>query len=138
MQQENDKVRKVAANYIFLPGSPLVKNGYVEISALRGVRVVDTQGEIKEIPGLEFYGGMIVPDYVCEHKQEWEPGMEMLPFFGAVVRASGRGLPEDCHYRGGGFAQVGLAGKGGGAFALKSWDKKLTLLYPIVWGEVRM
>lgn len=80
MQQENDKVRKVAANYIFLPGSPLVKNGYVEISALRGVRVVDTQGEIKEIPGLEFYGGMIVPDYVCEHKQEWEPGMEMLPF----------------------------------------------------------
>ncbi|MDE7375016.1 MAG: hypothetical protein K2M86_06815 [Odoribacter sp.] len=80
MPQENDKVRKVAANYIFLPGAPLVKNGYVEVSALRGMRVVDTQGEIREIPGLEFYGGMIVPDYVCEHKHEWLPGMEMLPF----------------------------------------------------------
>lgn len=89
MQQENDKVRKVAANYIFLPGSPLVKNGYVEVSALRGVRVVDTQGEIKEMPGLEFYGGMIVPDYVCEHKHEWKPETEMLPFLERLYACRG-------------------------------------------------
>lgn len=57
-------MRKIAANYIFLPGFPLVKNGYVELDGVQVRRVVDTGGEMKEIAGLEFYGGMIVPSYV--------------------------------------------------------------------------
>lgn len=58
-------MRKIAANYIFLPGFPLIKNGYVELDGVEVCRVVDTGGEMKEIAGLEFYGGMIVPSYVA-------------------------------------------------------------------------
>ncbi|MDE6450800.1 MAG: hypothetical protein K2L23_00630 [Odoribacter sp.] len=80
MLQKNEIVRKIAANYIFWPDNPLVKNGYVEISACGEVRVVDTQGKIKEMAGLEFYGGMIVPAYIGRHAKSLRPGMELLPF----------------------------------------------------------
>ena len=38
-------MRKIAANYIFLPDSPLIKNGYVVIEQGE-VRVVNTGGHI--------------------------------------------------------------------------------------------
>ena len=86
-----DRVRKIAANYIFVPGWPLVKNGYVEIFGSQGVHVVDTYGKIKEIAGLEFYGGLIVPDYVCECKNLLLPEMEILPFLEQLFAQKGNG-----------------------------------------------
>lgn len=70
--------RKIAANYIFLPGFRLVKNGYVVWEDGQGVEVVDTGGQIREIQGLEFYGGMIVPDFICEYTGSWQVGEDLL------------------------------------------------------------
>jgi len=78
-------MRKIAANYICLPGFPLVKNGYVILEQGRVKDVVDTGGRIREIQGLEFYGGLIVEicfypgwtrSIVGEEKsiREWEFG----------------------------------------------------------------
>ena len=57
-------MRKIAANYILLPGFEFVKNGYVVLKDGKVMDVVNTGGEIREIPCLEFYGGMIVDDSV--------------------------------------------------------------------------
>lgn len=88
-------MRKIAANYILLPGYPLVKNGYVMVEGRRIEDVVDTGGIIKEIQGLEFYGGMIVageifksPDIIC-------PGGKILPLiehYYAGTEETGEGL----------------------------------------------
>lgn len=53
-------MRKIAANCIYLPDFPFVRNGYVILDGGSVLDVVDTGGTIREIPGLEFYGGMIV------------------------------------------------------------------------------
>ena len=66
-------MRKIAANYILLPGFEFVKNGYVVLKDGKVVDVVNTGGEIREIPCLEFYGGMIVDDCVRQQIQ-WVPG----------------------------------------------------------------
>lgn len=58
-------IRRIASNYIYLPGHDLVKYGYVEFGEQREVKVIDTGGQMYEIAGLEFYGGLIVPGYVC-------------------------------------------------------------------------
>ncbi len=71
--------RKIAANYIFLPGFPLVKNGYVEIPDTKEVRVVEMGGQLREIEGLEFYGGCVVPDYICGCERFFQEGEKMLP-----------------------------------------------------------
>ena len=60
-------MRKIAANYILLPGFEFVKNGYVVLKDGMVVDVVNTGGELREIPGLEFYGGMLVDDLVRQH-----------------------------------------------------------------------
>ena len=72
------KDRKIAANYLFLPGYPLIKNGYVVLTPSERT-VVDTGGQLREIAGLEFYGGMLVPDYVVEYQASFQPGIEILP-----------------------------------------------------------
>ena len=51
-------MRKIAANYILLPGFEFVKNGYVVLKDGKVMDVVNTGGEIREIPCLEFYGGI--------------------------------------------------------------------------------
>ncbi|MCR9010910.1 hypothetical protein [Gabonibacter chumensis] len=71
-------MRKIAANYIFLPGYPLVRNGYVVIDGQNVVDVVNTGGFIREIPGLEFYGGMIVAGFLMSDKRDWCPGDDLL------------------------------------------------------------
>ncbi len=72
-------MRKIAANYIFLPGFPLVKNGYVIFGEGLETEVRDTGGQIHELAGLEFYGGMIVSGYVCRHTERFMPGSPLLP-----------------------------------------------------------
>ena len=66
-------MRKIAANYTLLPGFEFVKNGYVVLKDGMVVDVVNTGGEIREIPCLEFYGGMLVDDRVRQHIV-WSPG----------------------------------------------------------------
>lgn len=73
-------LRKIAANYIFVPGYPLVKNGYVVLENGRIADVVDTGGVIQEIQGLEFYGGMLVTDMLLTMKIKLPPEGEMIPF----------------------------------------------------------
>ena len=54
--------------------------------------VVDTGGEIKEIPCLEFYGGMIVADFVRD-EVEWQEGDDILvKIKDCYSRESGKGL----------------------------------------------
>lgn len=77
METKNN--RKIASNYIYLPECSLVKNGYVEIIAGRGVRIMDTGGQIREVAGLEFYAGIIVPDYVVGCESLFQTGKKMLP-----------------------------------------------------------
>lgn len=72
-------MRKIASNYILLPGFPLVKNGYVVLSGAAVVDVVNTGGEMKEIAGLEFYGGMIVAGYVTGQVLEQAGNDSFLP-----------------------------------------------------------
>ena len=67
-------MRKIAANYICLPGFPFVKNGYVILEQGRVKDVVDTGGRIREIQGLEFYGGLIVAAYVAAYQGRLDPG----------------------------------------------------------------
>lgn len=71
-------MRKIAANYIFLPGYPLVRNGYVIVDNKCVVDVVDTGGSIRELPGLEFYGGMLVAGFLTDDKTDWCPGDDLL------------------------------------------------------------
>ncbi|MCM1031767.1 MAG: hypothetical protein NC410_10070 [Oscillibacter sp.] len=73
-------MRKIAANYVFLPGLPLLRQGYVvwEDGAIRDV--VDTGGELREIHGLEFYGGMLVSAALLKRQGSWQAGQPLLPF----------------------------------------------------------
>lgn len=70
-------MRKIAANYICLPGFPMIKNGYVVLNGRQVVDVVDTGGVITEIPALEFYGGMIVAGYLADTDVEKENGRDL-------------------------------------------------------------
>lgn len=72
------KIRKIAANYIFWPGYPLVKNAYLTWKESGETEIIDTGGEIREIQGLEFYGGMLVPAYVMQYKHLFDTGRELL------------------------------------------------------------
>lgn len=92
--QENEKMnlRKIAANYILLPGFELTRNGYVVLEEGQVTDVVDTGGEIKEIPCLEFYGGMIVADFV-RNEVEWQEGDDIpAKIKDCYSRKSGKGL----------------------------------------------
>lgn len=79
--------RKIAANYIFLPGFPLVRQGYVVLEEGRVKEVVDMGGEIHEIAALEFYGGMLVAGYVEEELPALEEDMPLLPFLEKCYQA---------------------------------------------------
>lgn len=93
-------MRKIAANYICLPGFPLVKNGYVILEQGRVKDVVDTGGRIREIQGLEFYGGLIVAAYVAAYQERLEEGDLLLPMVGLKSTVG-----EENEYRGWGFGK---------------------------------
>lgn len=77
-------MRKIAANFIYWPGYPLVKNGYIAFGDDDRIEIVDTGGIVHEIAGLEFYGGLIVPDFVCRESRNFCAEEGMLPILDAV------------------------------------------------------
>ena len=83
-------MRKVAANYLLFPGWELTKNGYVEFLSSGEMRVVDTGGKIRDLAGLEFYGGMLVPDYVRDYVHLFHPGDELLPLLRRILAERGK------------------------------------------------
>ena len=78
-------MRKIAANYIYWPGYPLVKNGYIVFGDNGSVEVVDTGGEVREIAGL------IVPDFVCRSSSDFRIDAPILPVLDSVFS-----LYSDC------------------------------------------
>lgn len=74
---KREENRKIAANYIYLPGYKLVKNGYVLYKEAENLQIVE-MGELRDIAGLEFYGGMIVADYVCGYAGKFVAGNAMI------------------------------------------------------------
>ncbi len=48
--------------------------------------VVDTGGRIREIQGLEFYGGLIVAAYVAAYQGRLEEGDLLLPWLDEIYR----------------------------------------------------
>ncbi len=61
-------MRKIAANYIITNAGQKLKDSYLEISD-EGVitNIVDTKGALREVAGLEFYNGVLVPGFVNAH-----------------------------------------------------------------------
>lgn len=72
-------MRKIAANYLFFPAYPLIKNGYVILEHNCVKEVVDTGGVIREIQGLEFYAGILVAGFVWNKQLNCKPGEPLLP-----------------------------------------------------------
>jgi len=61
-------VRKISANYIFPVSSKPLKNGIIEIDNTGKItNIIDTKGDLKEIAGLEFYNGILVPGFINTH-----------------------------------------------------------------------
>ena len=77
-------MRKVAANYLFFPGYPLIKNGYVVLEQDQVKEVVDTGGLIREIQGLEFYAGILVAGCVGGKDLNCKAGEPLLPAIESV------------------------------------------------------
>lgn len=55
-------MRKVAANYLFFPGYPLIKNGYVVLEQDQVKEVVDTGGLFGKYRGWSFMREYWLPD----------------------------------------------------------------------------
>ncbi len=82
-------MRKLTANYIFtLDGKPL-KNGIITVdNSGKIIDIIDTNGEIKEIAGLEYYNGVIVPGFVNAHCH-----LELSHMKGIIDNTTVKGLP---------------------------------------------
>ncbi len=61
-------MRKIAANYIITNAGQKLKDSYLEISD-EGVitNIVNTKGALREVAGLEFYNGVLIPGFVNAH-----------------------------------------------------------------------
>ena len=77
-------MRKGGANYIYLPGFPLVKNGYTVLNGSVVTEVVDTGGVVRELPALEFYGGMLVASELAGKEGSFAAGEPLLPCIDAL------------------------------------------------------
>ncbi|MCC8174474.1 MAG: hypothetical protein LIO65_08995 [Odoribacter sp.] len=82
--------RKIAANYIYLADSCLYKNAYVVIKNGEVERIIDTGGVMKEISGLEFYGGLLVEGFLQGLDIRNLNGESILPFLDTQYREKGR------------------------------------------------
>ena len=88
-------MRLITANYLLLPGYPLMKYGWVRVKEGRVVEVVDTGGIISERAGLEFYGGMLVAAEAIRIS-DWKVGDPLLrrlsDFYATAPTHSDEGL----------------------------------------------
>ncbi|MDR1756949.1 MAG: hypothetical protein LBR65_08350 [Culturomica sp.] len=80
-------MRKVGAHYIYLPGFPLVKNGYAVLNGPVVTDVVETGGIVRELPALEFYGGMLVASELAGKEGSFAAGEPLLPRMDALYKA---------------------------------------------------
>ncbi|MCX6259108.1 MAG: amidohydrolase family protein [Bacteroidia bacterium] len=77
--------RFLSAQYVFTNNGKPLRNGIVEVNENnRIVNVIDTNGEIQEIPRLEFYNGVIVPGFVNAHCH-----LELSFMKGALTQGTG-------------------------------------------------
>ncbi len=61
-------MRKISAHYLFTGKGPPLKFGIlVTDNHGRVLEVIDTKGKIREVAGLEFYPGILVPGFVNAH-----------------------------------------------------------------------
>ncbi len=61
-------MRKIGANYIITNTGQCLKNAYLEIDAQNTItNIVYNDGVLKEVAGLEFYNGVLVPGFVNTH-----------------------------------------------------------------------
>ena len=62
-------MRRISANYIFPICSKPIKNGILEIdSSGKILKIIDTQGDLRESARLEFYNGIIIPEIIVENE----------------------------------------------------------------------
>lgn len=81
-------MRLITANYVFLPGSLLMKYGIVCLEDRKVVEVIDTGGKIREQAGLEFYGGLLADGRVKECLT-WSAGDPLLECLSGCYNAKG-------------------------------------------------
>lgn len=61
-------MRRFSANYIYTISGKILKNGIVETDdSGKIVNIIDTEGNLEESRGLEFYNGIIVPGFINTH-----------------------------------------------------------------------
>jgi hypothetical protein len=74
-------MRKISANLIFPVTSPPLPNGIIMVDD-KGIvlELIDTGGSLREVPGLEFYPGIILPGFVlpCLRLAEQQGSLEEL------------------------------------------------------------
>ena len=130
-------MRKISANYILPVNGPLLKNGIITIDNEGTITdIIDTKGQLKEIPVLEFYNGIIVPGFINSHchidlshlKEQVPAGRGMFSFF-RQLKEKRNSLPEhrheiiknaDSEMKRNGIVAVGDISNGDYSFPIKS------------------
>jgi cytosine/adenosine deaminase-related metal-dependent hydrolase len=61
-------MRKLSANYIFLPTGKLLHNGIIVLDDDNKITdLIDTEGQLRDAEKIEFYNGILVPGFVNTH-----------------------------------------------------------------------
>ncbi len=61
-------MRRLSANYIYTINSAPLKNGIIEVDDNGKIlNIIDTNGNLRESRGLEFYNGILVPGFINTH-----------------------------------------------------------------------
>jgi len=77
--------RKISAHYVFPISSEPIKNGIIELDESGVIiNIINPGKEIKEIAGVEFYSGILVPGFVNAHCH-----IELSHLKGVVVEETG-------------------------------------------------
>jgi aminodeoxyfutalosine deaminase len=87
-------MRKISAHLVLAPNGKFLKQAIVHVDdSHRVLELIDTAGAEREIAGLEFYNGILVPGFVNAHvhlelswlKNKIEPGKGMIGFLEGVT-----------------------------------------------------
>lgn len=78
-------MRYISAHYVFPVSSPPIRNGIISLYDDGTIaEVIDPGGEVREMAGLEFYSGVLVPGFVNTHCH-----LELSHLRGILFPASG-------------------------------------------------